>query len=304
MGHEKRWSPSVYTCYTSRVFETERSDRPGPKVSVRSARYTIIAMLTHCAIFLGIFVNSVTIYRIPIVSYLYEWCYVYHILSNHHFQLNLYGSCHPSHRTIDWCLDTDKLNVSSGSVIRWENSLNTGILLLQENNCPWCSSNVIHWSLKCLYNSSADGQQICHGKRLQISRFSHSGLIIFRTDIMLFNNFFLVLAKPVVMETLTSLHSLVSCITDEASKTKEIMFKSIEAYIQLSLQLFSIYISEAGKFLYMTTLNVLASCDRKMMRYGASSLMLYQCKELPLTYIGLSQFAILAKLYVGCCQIS
>lgn len=49
------------------------------------------------------------------------------------------------------------------------------------------------------------------------------------------------------METLSSLHSLVSCITDEASRSKEIMYRSIEAHIQISLQLFSVYISDPGR---------------------------------------------------------
>ena len=63
--------------------------------------------------------------------------------------------------------------------------------------------------------------------------------------------FYLIEAKTVVITTLNSLHHLVSSIKEETKKTKDIMYHSIKDYIELSLHLFSVYISQSGWSIYI-----------------------------------------------------
>ncbi|KAF6027108.1 XPO6 [Bugula neritina] len=51
-------------------------------------------------------------------------------------------------------------------------------------------------------------------------------------------------AKEVVLKALPSLHELIMSVNEEPKKTKDIMYNSTKEYIQLSLQLFSVYISQ------------------------------------------------------------
>lgn len=58
---------------------------------------------------------------------------------------------------------------------------------------------------------------------------------------------FIVLAKELVISTLSSLRELISSIAEEPTKTKDIMYNSTKNYIELSRRLFTVYISQSGK---------------------------------------------------------
>lgn len=48
------------------------------------------------------------------------------------------------------------------------------------------------------------------------------------------------------MGTLTSLSNLISYIQEEPRKTKDIMYQSTKEYVDLSLRLFAVYITQSG----------------------------------------------------------
>ena len=86
--------------------------------------------------------------------------------------------------------------------------------------------------------------------------------------------FYLIEAKTVVITTLNSLHHLVSSIKEETKKTKDIMYHSIKDYIELSLHLFSVYISQSGWsiyiyiYIYLTTMNIYTFNSMAMVIYS------------------------------------